>query len=88
MPVTPSSVSWTVLPCLGRHHDGIPFGGDVDAAPARLFFLFIAPSVTQHTAMVSRTNRLLRNPALRQGLLEAESPETVIGLIRDAESEL
>ncbi len=71
----------------GRHDEGVAFGA-ADEAPARLFFLFVAPSVTQHLALVARANRLLRGPRLRQGLLDASSPEDVIGLIRDAESEL
>jgi mannitol/fructose-specific phosphotransferase system IIA component (Ntr-type) len=71
----------------GRHDEGIAYG-NIDDVPARLFFLLLAPSVTQHLALVARTNRILRDPRLRQGLLIAESPETVIGLIRDAESEL
>jgi mannitol/fructose-specific phosphotransferase system IIA component (Ntr-type) len=71
----------------GRHDEGVVFGAP-DDAPARLFFLFVAPSVSQHLALVSRANRLLRLPRLRQGLLDAAGPEDVIGVIRDAESDL
>jgi len=70
----------------GRHDEGIPYGND-DDTPARLFFLLVAPSVTQHLALIARTSRLLRAPGLRQGLLDAGSPDTVIGLIREAEAE-
>lgn len=71
----------------GRHDKGIPYGA-TDDDTARLFFLLLAPSVTQHLSLVARTNRILRDPALRQELLTAESPDKVIGLIREAEAEL
>ena len=71
----------------GRHRQGIPFGA-IDAMPARLFFLIIAPTVTQHLAILARLSRLLRDPRLRQGLLAAEKPDKVLALIRDAEAQL
>lgn len=71
----------------GRHDAGIAYSA-IDGAPARLFFLLIAPTVTQHLAILARLGRLLRNPKLRKSLLTAESPEKVITLIRDAEAEM
>lgn len=71
----------------GRHDKGVPYG-PADRHPAHLFFLFVAPSVTQHLALASRAARLLRAPRLRQSLLDAGTPESVIGLIRDAEAAL
>jgi mannitol/fructose-specific phosphotransferase system IIA component (Ntr-type) len=68
----------------GRHATGIPYEA-IDAIPARLFFLLIAPNVTQHLAILARLSRLLRDPELRQNLLTADKSEQVIGLIRDAE---
>ena len=68
----------------GRHAEGIPYGA-IDAAPARIFFLLIAPTVTQHLAILTRLSRILRDPKLRQDLLVADSAEKVIGLIRAAE---
>jgi len=56
--------------------------------PARLFFLLVAPTVTQHLAVLARLSRLLRDPKLRQGLLTASTPEQVITLIREAEAKL
>ena len=68
----------------GRHATGIPYGA-IDAVPAKLFFLLIAPTVTQHLAILARLGRLLRDPRLRQNLLTSYQPEQVIKLIRDAE---
>src|SRR5258708_5871162 len=51
----------------GRHPQGIPYGA-IDGVPARLFFLLIAPTVTQHLAMLARISRLLRDPKLLRSL--------------------
>jgi mannitol/fructose-specific phosphotransferase system IIA component (Ntr-type) len=71
----------------GRHPDGIPYGA-IDAMPARLFFLLIAPTVTQHLAILARLSRVLRDPKLRRNLLAADKSEKIIALVRDAESQL
>jgi nitrogen PTS system EIIA component len=71
----------------GRHPKGIAYNA-IDAVPARLFFLLIAPTVTEHLAILARLSRLLRDPKLRKALLTAESPERVIGLITEAEANL
>jgi mannitol/fructose-specific phosphotransferase system IIA component (Ntr-type) len=71
----------------GRHHEGIPYGA-IDSAPAKLFFLLIAPTVTQHLALLARLSRILRDPKLRQGLLAAQTREEVVSLIQNAEKGL
>src|SRR5438552_1280461 len=45
----------------GRHLQGISYGAP-DGLPAHLFFLVVAPTVTQHLAMLARLIRLLRDP--------------------------
>ena len=72
---------------LGRHKQGIPYDA-IDKVPARLFFLLVAPTVTQHQAILARLGRLLRDPKLRKNLLTAEQPENVLVLIREAEAKL
>jgi mannitol/fructose-specific phosphotransferase system IIA component (Ntr-type) len=71
----------------GRHAEGIPYES-IDAIPARLFFLLVAPTVTQHLAILSRLGRLLADPKLRQNLLAADQPQKIIACLRDAESKL
>ena len=68
-----------------RHATGIPYGA-IDGVPARLFFLLIAPTVTQHLGILARLSRILRDPKVRQSLLTADRPEKVISLIQDAET--
>jgi len=71
----------------GRHSKGIQYGA-IDKVPAQLFFLLIAPTVTQHLAILARISRLLRDVKLRQSLLTVDRPEKVIQLIGDAERKL
>jgi mannitol/fructose-specific phosphotransferase system IIA component (Ntr-type) len=71
----------------GRHPQGIPYGA-IDGMPARLFFLLVAPTVTQHLAVLARISRLLRDPRVRQELLTADSAKKVLALIREAESRM
>ena len=75
------------LVVFGRHAQGIPYGA-IDGVPARLFFLLLAPTVTQHLAILARLSRILRDPKLRQNLLIADSAEKVIALIWEAESKM
>lgn len=71
----------------GRHDKGVPYGA-VDGKPAQLFFLLVAPTVTQHLAILARISRVLNNPRLRQALLTAERAERALLLIREAEEKL
>ena len=75
------------LMVFGRHARGIPFDA-IDGVPSRLFFLLLAPTVTQHLAILARLSRILRDPTLRQDLLAAASAEQVIALIREAEAKM
>ena len=71
----------------GRHKQGIPYDA-IDGIPARLFFLLIAPTVTQHLAILARLGRLLRDPKLRKNLLSVDSTERVLALIREGEAKM
>ncbi|HET7624973.1 MAG TPA: PTS sugar transporter subunit IIA [Verrucomicrobiae bacterium] len=71
----------------GRHAKGIPYGA-IDGIPARLFFLLVAPTVTQHLAVLARISRLLRDPKVRQDLLTAESSTKALAIIREAEAKM
>ena len=70
-----------------RHASGIPYGA-LDNIPARLFFLLIAPTVTQHLAILARLSRMLRDPKVRQNLLAADGSEKVIAIVREAEGKM
>jgi len=70
-----------------RHAEGIAYGA-IDDVPAKLFFLLIAPTVTQHLAILARLSRLLRDARLRKSLLAADKPAKVISLLKDAEEKM
>lgn len=69
----------------GRHLKGIAYGAP-DAQPAQLFFLVVAPTVTQHLAILGRLTRVLRGPKLRQNLLAASSADQAVAAVREAEA--
>jgi mannitol/fructose-specific phosphotransferase system IIA component (Ntr-type) len=71
----------------GRHSMGIPYGA-IDGKPAQLFFLLVAPSVTQHLAVLARISRVLRDPRLRQKLLSAPTASAALKAIAGAESKM
>ena len=71
----------------GRHSIGIPYGA-IDGKPAQLFFLLVAPTVTQHLGILARLGRVLNNPLLRQALLNVTRAERALELIKDAEMKL
>jgi mannitol/fructose-specific phosphotransferase system IIA component (Ntr-type) len=75
------------LVVFGRHAQGIAYGAP-DQLPAKLFFLVVAPTVTQHLALLAKLIRLVRDPRLRQGLQTADKAESVISLIREAETKI
>lgn len=71
----------------GRSASGIPFGA-IDGAPSKLFFLLVAPTVTEHLSVLARLSRVLRDPKVRHELLAVDTPEKALAAIRDAESNL
>jgi len=84
--VLPGLVDRPVI-VFARHGKGVEYGA-IDGQPARLFFLLLAPSVTEHLAVLARISRVLRDAKLRQDLLTADSGKKVVALIRDAEMKL
>ena len=70
---------------MGRHDTGIPFGA-IDGAPARLFFLLVAPTVSQHLQVLARLSRLLSNVKVCQELFRVDRPEKALALLREAEN--
>jgi mannitol/fructose-specific phosphotransferase system IIA component (Ntr-type) len=71
----------------GRSAQGIPFGA-IDGEPSKLFFLLVAPTVTEHLSVLARLSRLLRDPKVRHELLAVDTPEKALAVIREAESRL
>lgn len=72
---------------LGRKRNGLPFEA-IDRRPVHLVFLLAGPEgqQTAHLRLLSRLARLLRDQGFTEALMEAGSPEQVIGLLRRAEA--
>lgn len=70
----------------GKSTEGVDFES-MDGQPAHLFFLLVAPeeSVGVHLKTLARISKLLKDPAVRQKLLDAEDQETIYQVILDEE---
>lgn len=68
----------------GRHNTGIPYEA-IDQIPARLFFLIVAPTVTQHLGILARLSRILRDPKIRKKLLALQRPEEAVSAFQQAD---
>ncbi|HER62556.1 MAG TPA: PTS sugar transporter subunit IIA [Desulfobacteraceae bacterium] len=78
-----------LLISFGRSRDGVDFDS-MDGKPAHLFFLLIAPeeSVGIHLKTLARISKLLKNPAVRQRLLQAENAGDIYSIILEEEEKL
>lgn len=64
--------------------------GAVDDVPVRLLLLLVGPEEhkSQHIKILGRISRLVSRDSMRERLVEADSPETVIRVLREGEAEL
>ncbi|MDT8421597.1 MAG: PTS sugar transporter subunit IIA [Desulfuromonadales bacterium] len=70
----------------GRSRTGVDFDS-MDGKPAHLFFLLVAPeeSVGVHLKTLARISKLLKDSAIRQKLLDADSQKDLYQIILDEE---
>ena len=71
-----------VVAVFGRSVGGVDFDS-MDGAPAKLFFLLMAPenSASTHLKALARISRLLKDRAFREELLQAESQDELFDII-------
>lgn len=64
--------------------------GAVDDVPVQILLLLVGPEEhkSQHVKILGRISRLVSRESLRERLLAAETPETVIKTIREGEAAL
>jgi len=72
---------------VGRSPAGIPFNS-LDDRPVHIFFLLIAPeeAVGVHLKMLARISRILKDPAVRRGLMEAAGADEIHAVILKQDS--
>ena len=78
-----------LLISFGRSREGVDFDS-MDGKPAHLFFLLIAPeeSVGVHLKTLARISKLLKNPAVRQRLINADDSQELYRIITEEEANL
>jgi PTS system nitrogen regulatory IIA component len=71
----------------GRNNKGIDFDA-LDGRKVHIFFLLIAPEEAfgLHLKMLGRISRILKDPAVRKGLLEAPDIAAIYGIIQEQDS--
>lgn len=78
-----------LLASFGVSKNGIDFDA-IDGKPTYLFFTLVAPenSAGMHLKALARISRLFKNPAFRESILKAGSPQQIYDLIsqEDAKS--
>lgn len=64
--------------------------GAIDDEPVRLLFLLVGPEAdkSRHIKILGRISRLVSRDAVREALLEVESPEEVITILKEGEAKL
>jgi mannitol/fructose-specific phosphotransferase system IIA component (Ntr-type) len=64
--------------------------GAIDDEPVRLLLLLVGPEEhkSQHVKILGRISRLVSRDSLREQLIRATEPETVINILREGEAEL
>lgn len=71
----------------GRSRKGIDFDA-LDGRKSHIFFLLIAPEEAFgiHLKMLGRISRILKDPVVRKGLLEAPDVTAIHGIIQEQDS--
>lgn len=71
----------------GRSRQGVDFDA-LDGRKVHLFFLLLAPEEATglHLKMLARISRILKDPAVRKGLLDAPDAETIHSIIQEQDS--
>ncbi|HPC48082.1 MAG TPA: PTS sugar transporter subunit IIA, partial [Deltaproteobacteria bacterium] len=74
---------------LGRSSRGLDFNA-IDRKPCHIFFMLLAPSnsASQHLKALARASTLLKDPSLRQKILESSSSAEIYSLVVDYDSGL
>jgi PTS system nitrogen regulatory IIA component len=75
--------------CFGRSRQGIDFEA-IDGNPVHLIFLLLAPenSAGTHLKALAKISKILKDPAFRQQLLDAENAEKIYQIIKEEDDKL
>lgn len=78
-----------VFAAFARSQEGIDFDA-ADGQRTHLFFLLVAPvdSTSDHLNALARVSRLIKDPLLREQLMQATTPEEIMAVIREKDLSL
>jgi PTS system nitrogen regulatory IIA component len=78
-----------IVACVGRSVGGVDFQS-LDGLPTHLFLTLLVPESSHglHLKALARVSRLLKEPRVRQALLEAESSEAMYEIIAREDARL
>ncbi|MCA9544911.1 MAG: PTS sugar transporter subunit IIA [Myxococcales bacterium] len=78
-----------IIACVGRSKAGVDFQS-LDGQPTHLFFTLLVPSDQQgmHLKALARISRLLKEPNVREGLLEAADADAMFELLMAEDARL
>jgi mannitol/fructose-specific phosphotransferase system IIA component (Ntr-type) len=89
LPHAKTSAATETVAAFATTADPVDFGA-IDDEPIRLLLLLVGPEEhkSQHVKILGRISRLVSRDALRERLIDASDPETVIEVLREGEAEL
>jgi len=89
LPHAKTSAVTETLAAFATTAEPVDFGA-IDDEPIRLLLLLVGPEEhkSQHVKILGRISRLVSRDQLREQLLEAESPDTIIEILRNGEAAL
>ncbi len=78
-----------VMACVGRSKAGVDFQS-LDSMPTHLFFTLLVPESEHglHLKALARVSRLLKEPRVRQALLDAADAEAMYAVLVDEDGKL
>jgi mannitol/fructose-specific phosphotransferase system IIA component (Ntr-type) len=89
LPHAKTSAATETVAAFATTEDPVEFGA-IDDEPIRLLLLLVGPEEhkSKHIKILGRISRLVSRDALRERLIAAEDPETVIEILREGEAAL
>ncbi len=89
LPHAKTSAATETVAAFATTEEPVEFGA-IDDEPIRLLLLLVGPEEhkSKHIKILGRISRLVSRDALRERLIAAEDPETVIEILREGEAEL
>lgn len=79
----------TIAAAVGKNNQGLKFDA-LDGKPCHIFFLLVAPgnSVSGHLKALARASMLLKNPSLREGLMNTTTTQELYDVLLEYDNHL